>query len=70
MIHGNAASSARRGLPDNFHGSITDEIEIASVSVHVGVHAAYRAVMISYPRPKAVAVPADYHGNQVVLTGA
>jgi len=30
----------------------------------------YGAVMISYPRPKAVAVPADYHGNQAVLTGA
>jgi hypothetical protein len=37
MIHGNAASSAYRGLLDNFHGSITDEIEIASVSVHAGV---------------------------------
>jgi len=34
--------------------------------------ALYGAVMISYPRPKAVAVavPADYHGNQVVLTDA
>lgn len=34
--------------------------------------ALYGAVMISYPRPKAVAVavPADYHGNQAVLTAA
>lgn len=53
-------------LLDNFHGSITNEIEIASESVYLTL---YSAVMISYPRPKAVAVPADYHGNQAVLTG-
>lgn len=40
----------------------------ARACVYLALHG---AVMISYPRPKAVAVagPADYHGNQVVLTG-
>lgn len=51
-----------RALLDNFHGSITNEIEIASEKPSACVSRA--AVMISYPRPKAVAVPADYHGNQ------